>query len=65
MKKIRSSFAPKWTNDSGRLCAGACGSIHERNSTPYAYLATMAFVSEMPQGSGTALMDRPLKFLHE
>lgn len=62
-EKIRPAFVVKLTNESGQLCAGACGSIHTRQGKRYAYLATFALASSMPAGSGTALAHQLLQFL--
>lgn len=62
-EKIRPAFVMKLTDPSGRLRAGACGSIHTRQGRRYAYLATMALASGMPAGSGTALGKHLLQFL--
>ena len=47
----------------GRLCAGAYGSIHERQGKRYAYLATMAPASGMPRGTGTEIVKQLVQFL--
>ena len=64
-EKIRPAFVVKLTDASGRLCAGACGSIHTRQGKRYAYLATMALASDMPAGSGTSLAGHVLQFLKD
>ena len=62
-EKIRPSFVLKLTDKSSQLCGGASGCIHEHQGKRYAYLATMAIASEMPQGSGTAMVEQLLQFL--
>ena len=62
-EKIKPSFVLKLTNESGQLCGGASGCIHERQGKRYAYLATMALASEMPEGSGTAMVEQLVQFL--
>ena len=64
-EKIRPAFVMKLTDANGRLCAGACGSIHPRQGRRYAYLATMALAPGMPAGSGTALGQHLLQFLRD
>jgi GNAT superfamily N-acetyltransferase len=61
--KIKPSFALVLTDANGRLCGGACGSIHESQGKRYAYLATMALASALPQGTGTAIMEQLMQFL--
>jgi len=62
-EKIRPSFVLRLLDSNGRLCGGACGSIHERAGKRYAYLATMALASGMPTGAGTVLMEQLVQFL--
>ena len=62
-EKIRPSFVLKLTDERGRLCGGASGCIHEHQGKRFAYLATLALASEMPPGSGTALVEQLLQFL--
>ena len=64
-EKIRPSFVLKLSDQSGRLCGGACGSIHERNGKRYAYLATMTLAPGMPQGTGTAVVQKLVQFLRD
>ncbi len=62
--KIKPSFVFRLSDQMGRLCGGACGVIHERQGKRYAYLGTMALASGMPQGTGTAIMEQVVQFLH-
>ena len=62
-EKIRPSFVLKLTGERGELCGGASGCIHEHQGKRYAYLATLALASEMPQGSGTEMVKQLLQFL--
>ncbi|MEO7080920.1 MAG: GNAT family N-acetyltransferase [Flavobacteriales bacterium] len=62
-EKIRPSFVLCLLDGNGRLCGGACGSIHERAGRRFAYLATMALASGMPAGAGTALLEQLVQFL--
>lgn len=61
--KIKPSFVLRLSDPMGGLCGGACGVIHERQGKRYAYLATMALASDMPQGTGSEIMEQLLKFL--
>ena len=54
-EKIRPGFVIKLTDADGRLCGGACGSIHDRDGRRFAYLAMMTLVPGMPAGTGTML----------
>lgn len=62
-EKIRPSFVLQLVDMHGQLCGGACGSIHERDGSRFAYLATMTLMSGMPQGSGTAIVEQLIQFL--
>ena len=62
-EKIKPSFVLKLTEESGRLCGGASGCIHEHQGKRFAYLATLALASEMPKGSGTAMVAQLVQFL--
>ncbi len=64
-EKIRPSFVLKLSDQSGRLCGGACGSIHERQGKRYAYLATMTLASGMPRGTGAAIVEQLVRFLRD
>lgn len=54
-EKIRPTFALRLRNEAGRLCAGACGAVHERAGRRHAYLATLTVAAGLPPGTGTAL----------
>lgn len=54
-EKIRPGFVVKLTDIDGRLCGGACGSIHDRDGRRFAYLAMMTLVPGMPARTGTML----------
>lgn len=62
-EKIRPTFAITMTDETGRLCGGACGAVHERDGVRYAYLATMSLAAGLPKGSGTRLAGALLAFL--
>lgn len=63
-EKIRPAFALTMHDEaSGRLCGGACGSLHARGGRLYAYLATMTVVAGLPLGTGTKLAGAMLDFL--
>lgn len=53
--KIRPTFVLKLTDGAGRLCGGACGSVHERDGKRFAYLATLTLVPGLPPSTGTHL----------
>ena len=62
-EKITPTFALVLTDATGQLCGGACGCVHARQGTRYAYLATMTLASALPQGTGTAIMEQLVQFL--
>ena len=62
-EKIRPSFVLSLHDQLGRLCGGGYGSIHECQGKRFAYLATMALATNMPQGAGTAIMKQLVQFL--
>lgn len=64
-EKIRPGFALTMTDSTGRLCGGACGSLHRRDGRTYAYLATMTIVAGLPPGTGTRLAAAMLDFLRD
>lgn len=64
-EKIRPAFVLKLTDGEGRLCGGACGSIHERDGRRYAYLATMTTAAEAAKGTGTYLAEELFRFLRD
>ncbi len=62
-EKIRPTFVLRMTDDAGRLCAGACGSVHERDGRKYVYLATLTTAPWAAKGTGTKLAGELLRFL--
>ena len=56
-EKIRPSFVIELVDGSGRLCGGACGSIHERDGKRFAYLAALSLVPGLPPTTGTRLAE--------
>jgi N-acetylglutamate synthase-like GNAT family acetyltransferase len=55
--KIRPTFVLKLVDSDGRLCGGACGSLHERDGKRFAYLATLTLVPGLPPTTGTRLAE--------
>jgi hypothetical protein len=64
-EKIRPAYALTMTDAAGRLCGGACGSLHSRNGRLYAYLATMSITAGLPPGTGTLLAGAMLDFFRD
>lgn len=64
-EKIRPTFVIRFVDEQSNLCAGACGSIHERDGRRYAYLATMTVAPHMEKGTGTKLTGELIRFLRE
>lgn len=62
-EKIRTSFVIELLDDRGRLCGGACGSIHESDGQRFAYLATMTLDVDLPPATGITLGEALLDFL--
>ena len=62
-EKIRPAFTLTMTDSTGRLCGGACGSLHSRDGRLYAYVATMTVIAGLPAGTGTRLAGEMLDFL--
>ncbi|TRW95918.1 GNAT family N-acetyltransferase [Paracoccus sp. M683] len=63
--KIAPTFALRLLDDAGRLCAGACGSVHAVAGGSGAWLAAMAVRPGMPQGTGTALVHAMIAHLRQ
>ena len=61
--KIRPTFVLKLVDGDGRLCGGACGSIHERDGKRFAYLATLTLVAGLPPTTGTRLAEAMMETL--
>lgn len=61
--KIRPSFALELRDAQDRLRGGACGSVHERNSRRFAYLATMTLDTGLPRETGRRLGEALIDFL--
>lgn len=61
--KIRPTFVLKLADGQGRLCGGACGSVHTYKGRRYAYLATLTLVSGLPPATGTRLAEAMLDTL--
>ncbi len=55
--KIRPTFVLKLIDSDGRLCGGACGSVHERDGKRFAYLATLTLAAGLPPATGTRLAE--------
>ena len=53
--KIAPTFALRLMDGQGRLCAGACGSVHAVPGGLGSWVAAMAVRPDMPAGTGTAL----------
>ena len=53
--KIKPSLVLIFSDPLGQLCGVARGSIHERQGTGYAYLATLALASALPRSTGTTI----------
>lgn len=64
-EKIRPTFVLKLVDGSGRLCGGACGSIHERDGRRFAYLATLTIIPGLPAKTGTHLAGAMLDLLRQ
>ena len=62
-EKIRPTFVLKLLDGTGRLCGGACGSIHDRDGKRFAYLATLTLVAGLPPATGTRLAEAMLATL--
>ena len=62
-QKIRPSFVVRLTDDTGRLCGGACGSVHAQGGVRYAYLTTMAVAAGLPATTGTKFAEVLLDLL--
>lgn len=62
-EKIRPTFVLMMNDDSGRLCGGACGSIHERGRKRFAYLAMMTLLPSLPPRTGTRLANAMFEVL--
>ncbi|MFT7723917.1 MAG: GNAT family N-acetyltransferase [Roseateles sp.] len=56
-EKIRPTFVLKLVDGNGRLCGGACGSVHERDGKRFAYLAMLSLVQGLPPTTGTRLAE--------
>lgn len=63
--KIHPGFALRLTDDQGRLCGGACGSVHQQDGRLGAYLAIMAVEPNLPAGLGTALAQTMIGHLRD
>lgn len=63
--KIRPTFVIKLVDHKGRLCGGACGSIHERDGKRFAYLATLTLVPGLPPTTGTRLAEAMIETLRQ
>ena len=61
--KIRPSFVARLTDATGRLCGGACGSVHAHGGVRFAYLATMTTAADLPATTGTQFAGVLLDFL--
>lgn len=64
-EKIRPTFVVRMKDANGKLCGGACGSVHERDGVRYAYLATMALTAGLPATTGTKLARVLMDFLRQ
>ena len=62
-EKIRPTFVVKLVDGSGKFCGGACGSIHDRDGTRFAYLATLTIRADLPPLTGTHLAEAVFKVL--
>lgn len=63
--KIRPTFVLKLVDSDGRLCGGACGSVHDRDGKRFAYLATLTLVPGLPPTTGTRLAGVMLETLRQ
>lgn len=61
--KIRPTFVLKLVDGNGRLCGGACGSVHERDGKRFAYLAMLTLVPGLPPTTGTRLAEAMIEAL--
>lgn len=62
--KIRPTFVLKLVDGNGRLCGGACGSVHERDGKRFAYLATLTLAPGLPPTTGMRLAEAMIEALH-
>ncbi|MCA8887188.1 MAG: hypothetical protein KDA46_00025 [Parvularculaceae bacterium] len=62
-EKIRPTFVLRLVDGDGRLCGGACGSVHERGGERFAYLATLTLAAGTPPTTGTQLAEAMFEIL--
>ncbi|WP_137113815.1 MULTISPECIES: GNAT family N-acetyltransferase [Mesorhizobium] len=63
--KIRPTFVLKLIDSNGRLCGGACGSVHERDGKRFAYLSMLTLVPGLPPTTGTRLTEAMIEALRQ